>query len=92
MKYTRKTSAEISQQIAHLKAAKAYAPKDTKFGDDNHAAIDLQIQYLEGDIDTTAEEFEDFSEHERSAITEAEEWKDGRAVEDLHAGWDIYKK
>jgi hypothetical protein len=61
------------------------------FGEDNHANIDLQIEFLRGDIDTTAEEFEEFSESEQGVILNAESWLEGG--EDVpSAGWDNFKK
>lgn len=53
------TDKQIAAEIKALKACKLYAPKRTAFGDDNHRKIDLQIEYLQGQIDTTADEFYD---------------------------------
>lgn len=85
------TASEVATEIAALKAAKSYAPQFTKFGENNHESIDRQVEFLSGDIDTTAEEFEEFSSREQSAIAEAEEWLESGG-EAPSAGWDIFKK
>ncbi len=86
-----KTQNEIDAEINALDAAKAWAPHYTMFGDDNHAKIDLQIEFLKGDIDTTAGEFEEFSDDEQSAILEAKYWQDGDEKESPSSGWDNFK-
>jgi hypothetical protein len=86
------TAKEIEEEIAALEACKAYAPHFTAFGDNNHEKIDRQIEFLRGDIDTTAGEFEEFSEDERSAISEAEQWQDGDCDESPSSGWAMFKK
>jgi len=48
-------AAEISKQIAELKAMKPDIPPATAFGNDNHAAIDAQIQVLENPAMTESE-------------------------------------
>lgn len=89
----RPTIKEIAAEIVALEKCKKYAPAHTMFGDDNHAKIDRQIEYLRGDIDTSAPEFEeDFDENEKSAIMEAEAWADGNSREVPSSGWDIFKR
>lgn len=86
-----RTDTEIKLEIAALEACKDYIPRMTAFGDDNHRNLDLQIEYLKGEIDTTATEFEeDFTDSERDAILEAYNWEDG-APESPSSGWDGYK-
>jgi hypothetical protein len=88
-----RTQKQIDTEIAALQGCKAYAPHYTMFGDDNHAKIDLQIEYLRGDMDTTAEEFDDdFKEDEISSILDADNWKTGASDESPSSGWDSYKK
>ena len=90
---TEKTPEEVNAEILALEECKKYAPKRTAFGDDNHRKIDLQIEALRGDIDTTADEFEeDFDDDEQSAILEAIDWMEGQIEEAPHAGWDAFKK
>lgn len=86
----KRTDQEVKAEIAALKAAKGWAPHHSFFGEDNHHNIDLQIEFLEEGIDTTADEFTEFSESEQSAILEAEAWLDGEK-ETPHEGWDIFK-
>lgn len=95
---SRRTAKEIENEIAALAACKAYVPRYTtyvprytKFMDDNHAGIDLQIEYLRGDIDTTSGEFDEFNEHEQAGIQEAEGWALGNISESPSAGWDSFK-
>lgn len=87
-----RTQEQIDAEIVALQGCKAYAPKTTLFGDDNHKNIDLQIEYLRGDIDTTADEFNEMEESEQSAVMDAEAWKLGMAEESPSSGWDGYKK
>jgi len=82
-----KTQKEIDAEIKALEACKAYVPHHTVFGDDNHAKLDLQIEYLRGDLDTTAEEFNELSDDEQSAVTEAQEWESGDGGSPS-SGWD----
>lgn len=88
----KKTKDEIAAEIAALEACKTYAPHYTKFGDNNHAKIDRQIEFLKGDIDMTAPEWDEFSEGDQSAILEAECWAEGQSVDGSpSSGWDSYK-
>lgn len=82
---------EIENEIEALEACKLYAPHHSMFGDDNHAKIDLQIDYFRGEIDTTAGEFDELSDDDQSAIMEAVDWKNGDSKESPSAGWDNYK-
>lgn len=85
-----KTDKEIAAEIEALEACKEYAPRRTMFGDDNHAQIDLQIEFLKGEIDTTSDEFYDMTDDEQSAVLEAEDWRND-AGEPPSSGWDIFK-
>lgn len=88
-----KSAVEISNEIAALEGCKAYAPHFSMFGDDNWKKLDLQVEALKGDIDTTTDEFEeDFTDDEKSAITDAIEWLEGREDEAPSSGWDHFKK
>ncbi len=88
---TKPTAKDIKNEIAALEAAKAYAPRFNAFGDNNHNLINAQIDYLKGNIDTTADEFDELSDDERSAIQDAEEWE-YHGGEAPSAGWSIFKK
>jgi hypothetical protein len=87
-----KSAEEIQNEIKALEACKDYAPRRTMFGDDNHRKIDLQIDALKGEIDTTTEEFNDYYNFdEQSTITEAIDWMNGQIEEAPSKGWDIFK-
>lgn len=85
------TEKQIEAEIKALEACKKYIPARTIFGDYNFAKLDLQIDFLRGEIDTTAEEFLDFSDDEQSAILEAENWENGDSNESPSSGWDTFK-
>lgn len=92
MATTPKTPAEVETEIKALEACKAYVPRRTAFGDDNHHNIDLQIEFLKGDIDTTADdEWEEYTDDEQSVIMEAQGWKEGQISESPSSGWDGFK-
>lgn len=86
-----KTQEQIESEIKALEECKGYVPRRTMFGDDNHANLDLQIEYLRGEIDVTADEWDDYSDDEQSAILEAQAWKEGQADESPSSGWDNHK-
>ncbi len=86
-----RTQTEIEAEIKALEACKTYIPRQTAFGDDNHKNVDLQVEELRDGIDDTADEWNDYSEGEQSAIMEARYWKEGDADESPSSGWDNYK-
>lgn len=87
-----KTQKEIEAEIKALEACKSYIPSKTIFGDDNHRKVDLQIEYLRGEIDITADdEWNDYNDDEQSAIMEANDWTDGQIDESPSSGWDNFK-
>lgn len=87
-----KTESEVQAEIKALEACKSYAPNFSMFGDDNHATIDLQIEYLRGNIDTTEDEFYVvYDDDDQSAILEAESWLEGDEPVSPSADWDNWK-
>lgn len=89
MKQSKRTKQEIDAEIAALEASKAWAPRTSFFGEDNHRTIDLQIEYLRGDIDITNDDvWEEFSEREQNAILEAHNWEEGEIDETPSSGWE----
>ena len=87
-----KSAEEIQAEIKALEACKTYAPKHNAFGDDNHRKLDLQVEALKGEIDTTTDEFEeDYNDDEKSAILEAIDWMEGQIEELPSSGWDHFK-
>lgn len=87
-----RTKKQIEAEINALQACKTYIPSQTAFGDDNFHKLDLQIEYLRGEIDTTADEFGDYSDDEQSSILEAQNWEQGDEDESPSSGWDTFKK
>lgn len=87
-----RTKNEIELEINALQACKGYIPRTTGFGDNNHQNLDLQIEELRDGIDDTADEWNDYSEGEQSAIMEARCWKEGDKDESPSSDWDNYKR
>lgn len=88
---TMRTKKEITDEIKALEACKSYIPRLTIFGDDNHRNVDLQIEELRYGIDDTADEWNDYTESEQSAIMEARYWKEGDEDESPSSGWNDRK-
>ncbi len=87
------TQKQIEAEIKALEESKQWAPPRTMFGDDNHRKIDLQIEYLQGEIDPTSAEFEEeYSQDEQSAILEARDWEEGQIDESPSSGWASFKR
>ena len=90
---TARTPEEIAAEIEALENAKAWAPRRSMFGENNHDNINLQIEYLRGEIDTADDDtMDEFSDSARDAISEAENWAQGDVDEKPSAGWDAFKK
>lgn len=88
-----RTKEEVAAEIAALEACKGYVPRFTVFRQDNHRHIDHIIEFLRGEVDTTADEFwDDFDDRDRSAIMDAEEWLNGKANNAPSSDWDHFKK
>ena len=84
-----RTKEAIQQQIEELLALKPRVRQFTLFHDDNHEAIDAQIEVLQDnlDIDSIYDKFE--SEAVQSSAIEAREWLDGvYEGESLVAEWE----
>ena len=89
---SKRTQKEIKAEIKALEGCKRYVPKMNFFGDSNHNNLDLQIEELRHGIDDTADEWNDFSDSEQSAILHARDWREGDEKESPSSGWDNYKK
>ncbi len=85
------TPSEINAEINALEACKSYVPRFSFFGDDNHKGIDLQIEALRGEIDVTADEWNDFSTDEQTLILDAMNWQEGGVDESPSSGWNYLK-
>lgn len=57
-----KSQKQIEAEIKALEACKSYVPPGTMFGDDNIRKLNLQIDYLRGEIDVTADEWNDYDD------------------------------
>jgi|ERR1039458_116974 hypothetical protein len=86
-----RTKKEIAAEIKALEACKGYIPHFTAFNDDNFKHLDLKIKYLNGEINTTADEFVEMGDDDQSAVNEAQSWKDGDVKDSPSSGWDNYK-
>ena len=82
-----KTDKQIDVEVATLRELKPKVRRFSGFGDDNHAAIDLQILVLEErmDNDEINDRYEDTDEN--SHAYECVQWMDGEAEEAPSAGW-----
>ena len=71
---------EIDEEVKKLKEMKPKVRHNNFFGDDNHAAIDAQIEVLENDLDQDDIDGKfddgDWDDHERSNAEEALNWKE----------------
>ena len=82
------TVEQVQQEIAALKEIKPRVRRYTFFGDDNHDAIDAQIETLEQgyDEDDLDREWEE-DEHIYQSAREALDWKNGYAETGLADSW-----
>lgn len=85
------TPQQIEAEIAALQACKTYVPQTTAFGDDNHRNLRLQIEELREGFDDTTDEWEDMSDSEKGAISDAKDWKDGYEKDSPSSVWDSFK-
>lgn len=93
-----KTNEQINDEINALKTLKPTVRQFTAFGDDNHAAIDAQLDVLEGRLDhddvydiygqPDDEDGEDFLErYVLDAAIEAVDWMTGLKADSPSSGW-----
>ena len=87
----RPTQIQINDELKALAACKSYVPEVSKLGDNNWKSIDAQIEFLKGELDTTAEEFNEMDSNERDAVIDAEGWKEGMISDPPHKAWHIYR-
>ncbi len=87
-----RTKEEITRQIAGLKEMKKRIPMHSAFGDNNHLAIEVQLDILEGkstlsdydEFDSDTHWFdEDDLEFARTSAEEADHWMGDTKKEDL---------
>lgn len=69
---------EIDTEIKALEEMKPRVRRTTYFGDDNHAAIEAQLEVLRGNVDEDEiqDKFDDgeWTEHERDNAQQAVDW------------------
>jgi hypothetical protein len=92
------TPKEIAAEIKALKKLKPLIPAQSVFQDDNHAAVDAQIEVLqsnmsEDDIYTRADDGvtaakDLWSEYVRDNAICAWSWKTGTSFESASVGWE----
>jgi len=75
------TANQISSEMKALREMKPRVRKETAFGEDNHAAIEAQIQVLGGalDLDDMDEKLDDdeWTQYAFDSAREALEWMEG---------------
>jgi hypothetical protein len=85
------TKEQVDAEIRALEACKSYVPKLTRFNENNHEQLNLQVEELRDGIDDTADEWNDLSERDQEAIMQARDWKNGDEKESPSSGWDHFK-
>lgn len=99
---TKPTAKAIAAEVAKLKAMKPKVRRYSAFGDDNHVAIEAQIEVLEKNLTDTMIDsrsvFEDEDDYEesdkwktntRDAACEARKWLDGKSEDGKPSqGWE----
>lgn len=95
------TNDQIAEEIQDLTALKNVVPPETKFGDNNHAGIDVQILVLSTGMTHDQiydrwgqEDSEDcYDEHKLDLALQASMWMRGESSEIPSTGWaDNYSK
>ncbi len=83
------TPEDVSAEIEKLRSMKNSVRHFTAFNDDNHAAIETQIEVLEKDLTTDAIHSRWDVDYLREAARDARDWKDGRlaAGDTLSGAW-----
>ncbi|HEV2692246.1 MAG TPA: hypothetical protein VG347_05065 [Verrucomicrobiae bacterium] len=91
-----KTIDEIKTEVTKLKDMQPKIPAKSFFGDDNHGAIDAQIEVLEEDMDEDAinakEDSEDWSRYAAESARGAREWMDGESDDQPSGDWSCLVK
>jgi len=90
----RPNAAAIEAEIVALDECKKYVPRMTKFGDNNHEAIDAAVSALSDrlSVDMAYEiAGDDEPSNEDQAKIDAALWLAGERAESLSSEWDSYK-
>lgn len=86
-----RTEKEIQDEITALRELKPRVPYESMFGDNNHNAIEAQIETLESDLveDDIYEklENEEWLQNEESAALDARQWMDGDSEDKPSESW-----
>ena len=101
------TAEQIKAEISALEGIKGKVPRKTFFGDDNHEAIEADIEVLKNNLsdeaiydrshteDESDERHDDdslWSEHAKDSALSARRWLDGDADESPSTGWKALVK
>jgi hypothetical protein len=103
MKTKPKSPKQIAAEADRLMAMKPNIPRYTAFGDNNHAAIDAQVDVLTHDWDedeiNLRTQFEDEEEddskwklHQQEAALQARWWADGQESVSPSKSWECLVK
>lgn len=90
----RKSNTEIEAEIGALDECKKYIPRITKFGDNNHEAVDAAVSALADrlSVDMAYELAGDGEpSNEDQAKIDAAMWMAGDREESLSSEWNSYK-
>ena len=83
-----RSTAEVADQIKRLKAVKKRLGRYSGFGDDNHAAIDAQVEFFEKNLDRDAVYDQGWSQHQESSVQDACNWVEGEEEVSPAEGWE----
>ena len=85
------TPTEIIAEAKILDTIRPKVPQYSAFNDDNHAAINAQIEVLENRMDLSDIDWKDdtqeWSRHEVESAREALDWMDGETEDKPSDGW-----
>jgi len=79
----KRTQAEIDAEIKAIRALKPVG----KFAARTSGTLDVLVEFLQGEIDTTAEEFLQMPYHRQMVIGDAELWLSGDSDSRPSKGW-----
>lgn len=85
------SESEIEQEVAALEKMKPNILRESKFGEDHHAAIEAQLEVLRErmDEDDVDENYGDAEDNIRSAAQDAANWLTGdHESEHLTSDWE----
>ncbi len=81
---TKPTPEEIAAEIAALEALEPKGPHASALRD----SIEIHVGVLKGEIDNTAEEFNEMTQQQQDAASEAFMWRDGDSIHRPSASYE----